>query len=92
MRIIVVIVDGHGDSNCFNDDAKVMRKFICRIDDDCGEGVDDNDDGDDGDIYLRMRQILYTVFVNMVRNEQLFVVFDDDYDDDHRHHYIAGKN
>ena len=39
------------------------------------------------DIYLRMRQILYTVFVNMVRNEQLFIVFDDDYDDDHHHHH-----
>ena len=73
---------------------KAMRKFICRVDDDCGEGVDDDDDDcGDCDIYLRMRQILYTVFVNMVRNEQLFVAFDDDYDDhDHDHHDIEGKN
>ena len=64
---------------------KTMRKFICRVGDDCGEGVDDDDDGDDGGdcgIYLRMRQTLYTVFVNMIRNKQLFVAFDDD-DDDH---------
>ena len=51
----------------FNDDA--MRKFICRVDDDCGEGVD-GDNCDDCDIYLRMKQTLCTVFVNMVRNEQ----------------------
>ena len=38
----------------FNDDA--MRKFICRVDDDCVEGVDDDDDCGDCDIYLRMRQ------------------------------------
>ena len=57
----------------FNDDA--MRKFICRVDDDCGEGVDgDNcDDCGDCNIYLRMRQPLCTVFVNMVRNEQLLL-------------------
>ena len=35
-----------------------------------------------------MRQTLYTVFVNMVRNEQLFVAFDDDHDN----HDIEGKN
>ena len=51
---------------------KAMRKFICRVGDDCG----------DSDIYLRMRQTLYTVFVNMIRYEQVFVVFDDD---DHHH-------
>ena len=70
----------------FNDVA--LRKFICRVDDDCGEGVDDDDDGDDGGVYLRMRQTLCTVSVNMVRNEQLFVAFDDD----HHDHDIEGKN
>ena len=60
-----------------------------------GEGVVDDDDGNDGGdcgIYLRMRQTLSTVFVNMIRNKQLFVAFDDDYDDDHHHHDIEGKN
>ena len=51
-------------------DDDVIRKFICRVGDDCGEGVVDDDDGDDVDIYLRMRQTLYTVFV----------VFDDHHD------------
>ena len=68
---------------------KAMRKFICRVGDDCGEGVDDNDDGEDGDIYLRMRQTLCTVFVNMVRYKHMFVVFDDDH---HHDHDIEGKN
>ena len=49
---------------------KAMRKFICRVGDDCG---DDGDDCGDCDIYLRMRQTLCTVFVNMVRNEQLLL-------------------
>ena len=84
LSLMVVIVA----AVVFNDDA--MRKFIFRVDDDCGEGVDDDDDCDDGGVYLRMRQTLYTVFVNMVRKEQLFVTFDDD--DDHHHHDIEGKN
>ena len=60
---------------------KAMRKFICRVGDDCGQSVVDidDDDGDECDIYLRMRQTLYTVFV----------VFDDDH---HHHHDIEGKN
>ena len=45
---------------------KAMRKFICRVDDDCGEGVVDDDVGDDcddGGVYLRMRQTLCTNLV-----------------------------
>ena len=44
---------------------KAMRKFICRVDDDCGEGVvdDDGDVGSDCGIYLRMRQTLCTNLV-----------------------------
>ena len=40
---------------------KEMRKFICRVGDDCGEGVGDGDDCDDCDIYLRETNIVYRV-------------------------------